>query len=94
MEVCQEMSQYRPTAVDVTAIAEHQTYHGIFATRDKTALCEAAETGKDVLCDKAPPHANWSVISELSFPRQYTTHHFLPGQLHSPSALRIKLEDA
>jgi hypothetical protein len=31
--------------VEVTPIAEHQTYQGIAATRSKTALWEVAETG-------------------------------------------------
>jgi hypothetical protein len=78
--------------VDVTAIAEHQTYLGILGTRDMTALCEAAETGKEVLCAKASPHLNWSVMSELLSRRHDTTHHFFSGQLQSPSALRIKLK--
>lgn len=80
--------------MDVTAIAEHQTYHGILAAWDTTALCEAAETGKDVLCAKASPQRYLSWISDFSFWRHYTAHRFLAGQLRSSAALRIILEGA
>src|SRR5277367_7083325 len=45
MDMCQEMSQYRPTTVDVTASAEVHTYQG-------TAAVSAAATalvGADVI---------------------------------------------
>src|SRR5271154_6657653 len=43
MDMCQEMSQYKPTTVDVTASAELHTYQGTAAASAAATAREGAE---------------------------------------------------
>jgi hypothetical protein len=47
--MCQEISQYKPTVVEVTANVDDQTYQGTAAARDADNSAAVAEDGNAIL---------------------------------------------
>src|SRR5215467_10096139 len=69
--MCQEISQYRPTLVEVTANTEDQMYQGIEAARTEDSSATATEDGNAMRAV--------STIADLTTPRKSTlkTAHLL-----------------